>query len=525
MSALFGNMSLVSASFIVFLISALFVYYLLPHKWQWVILLFESVLFFALCGTFYTIIYVALSTISVYLGTRFMSDENPKKKKGIYVVTLCFNLIILFVLKYSNFALQNVYLFKTYILHDENASLTVFNIVSSLGISFYALSMISYLTDVYWGIVEKENNIFKVALFNIYFPNLISGPINRFGNIKDELFAEHDFDGKRVYEGVLRILLGFFKKLMVSEHLAPLTAFLYDNYQTYDGIYVWIGTALFVIQLYADFSGCMDIVLGASECFGIKIVENFDRPFASETIQEFWQRWHITLGLFFKDYLMYPILRSKLFSKMTKSIKKKLGKTAAKRIPTYIAMFILWFAIGLWHGGGYNYIGEGIYFFIFIVLGQILDRPLKSINRFLHIDDTSVGFHRFRTIRTAICYGGGILFFKASSLTQGLKMIGSAVNPSKVFVSVGSLKESIMLLDETYGTNNMCWSALAVALGLTVMVILGFKAKKNITFMNYFSSKSYMANVVMWVAVIMVILVFGAFGPGYVSGEFIYGGF
>ena len=122
MSALFGNMSLVSASFIVYLIAALFVYYLLPHKWQWVILLFESVLFFALCGTFYTIIYVALSAISVYLGTGFMSDENPKKKKGIYVVTLCFNLIILFVLKYSNFALQNVYLFKAYILHDENAA-------------------------------------------------------------------------------------------------------------------------------------------------------------------------------------------------------------------------------------------------------------------------------------------------------------------------------------------------------------------------------------------------------------------
>lgn len=517
-------MTLVSFSFICFLLIVLLLYYLLPSKWQWVILLFGSTAFYMLAGTPITFIYVIVSILSIYLGTHFM-ERKPDSKKKIYVITLLINILMLVALKYTNFILTNITAVGSWFsdnIHEGDLSVKW---IASLGISFYALQMIGYLTDCYWGITDSQKNIGKLALYNIYFPQMISGPINKYSNLSSSLFAEHKLDANNLREGGFRILQGFFKKLVVSEQLTGIVDYLYANYAEYNGIYVWIGTALYLLQLYSDFSGCMDIVLGASKCFGIDMAENFKAPFASTSVQEFWQRFHMSLGAWLKDYIMYPLMRSSAFSKMTKKLKNKYGKKAAKMIPSFAAMFVVWFCMGLWHGGGWNFIGEGIWFWLMIVLGQLLEKPLKSLGKILHVNGESKFMHSLKCVGTGFLIGIGILFFKAVSLSAAFTMIGSAFNPSKLVASAGTVRDSLILLDNSIGTNRIVWAVISVTVGLVVMILFGLKDKSDERFHVYISKKNFWIRLLVGYLLIMAIIFLGAYGPGYSASEFIYGGF
>lgn len=418
----------------------------------------------------------------------------------VYITTLMINLVLMCMLKFTS-------------------------LTASLGISFYALSMIGYLTDCYWGMCDREKNIAKVMLFNIYFPQLISGPVLRFGRVSPSLFAIHPFDRIKVRKGIIRIIIGFFKKLLVSEHLSALTNFLFSNYETYDGVYVWIGTILYVIELYADFSGCMDIVLGASECFGVELPENFNSPFRAVTIQEIWQRWHITLGTFLKDFVMYPILRSKLFTKMTPAIKDKWGKKAAKNIPTFLAMLVLWLCMGIWHGFGLNFVGEGLWFWLIIVISTLLNKTFKKWRDAVHIDAKSSIYVFFCRARTAFLFGIGMLFFKANGLTAAFKMLGSAFNPKRLSGSVATIKDSLITLESTIGANNIFTPALSVVLGVIFMCIKSSMDEGDAPMIDQIAARGYKTRFMILYIMVIMILMLGAYGPGFSASEFIYGGF
>lgn len=492
-------MSLVSLTFIIFLLILMLMYYLLPKSWQWVILLCGSVCFYILSSTWWTIGYVIISVVTIYLGTLLM-EKAPKYKKGIYIVTLLINLGLMCTLKFTS-------------------------LIPSLGISFYALQMIGYLTDCYWGMSEREKNIGKVALFNIYFPQMVSGPISRYRQIGPQLIEAHSFDGMRIRLGVYRIFVGFFKKLMVSEHLSALTDYLFKSYESYGGIFIWIGTGLYVVQLYADFSGCMDIVLGASECFGITLPENFNRPFEAVSIQEIWQRWHITLGTFLKDYVMYPILRTKAFTSMTTFIKTKWGKKAAKNIPTILSMLVLWLCMGIWHGFGFNFVGEGLWFWAIIAISTLLAKTFKRTKDRLHIDAKSPRWMAFCRVRTAFLFAIGMLFFKAASLKAAISMLISAFNPMAIKASCMKLLPALVELEGNIGANNIVWPAVAVIIGIIFMTLLSNMEAKDKSVINIVASLGFKRRlVVLWVLFIMIVLL-GAYGPGYSASEFIYGGF
>lgn len=530
-------MSLVSMSFILFFLMVLIAYYLVPAKGQWIVLLISSLIFYFWVSTPYTIIYVVLSVVSVYFSTTRIEQLDMqvamteceeikqkllKAKKRSYLCGLVVCVGMLAALKYTNFVLGNINLLSG--IFGEGTNLQV-HWIASLGISFYTLQMVGYLTDVYWGMAKVQKNIAKLTLFNCYFPQMISGPISRYHELEDTLFGRHRFDASRVYQGMLRILIGFFKKLVISEHLILVTDAILLNPSEYGGIFIWIGMPLYVIQIYADFAGCMDIILGVSECFGVALPENFKTPFSSTTIQEFWQRWHITLGAWLKDYIMYPILRSSLWSKYTKVVKKKWGKRAAKMLPTFTGMLILWFGMGLWHGGGWNYIGEGIWFWLVIVLGQVLEPQFKSIISVLRINAESKAWYCFRCIRTTFIYAIGALFFKAGSLSSALYMLGEAFSPIRLWQTVKELVPAIVLADQNMGTMRIIWMVISVALGTFMMVVWGLMEKKGTSFRNWLVNKGFVFNCFIVYLMLFLVLIFGAYGPGYSSTEFIYGGF
>lgn len=495
-------MSLVSINFILFLIVLAFIYYLLPAKWQWVILLCGSLCFYALCGTVYTLGYVLLTTISVYI-TTYLIDKAPKYKKVSLIIGIVINIGLLAILKY----------------------IPSIKLIAALGISFYTLQMVGYLSDVYWGMTNRETNIFKVMLFNIYFPQMISGPISRHSEVKDEIFGLHKYESKNISYGFIRILFGFFKKLMVAEHLSALTDYLFTHYSEYPGIYVWIGTILYVLQLYADFSGCMDIVLGASKVLGITLPENFNVPFSALTIQEIWQRWHITLGTWLKNYIMFPLLRSNMFNKLTSKLKARFGKKAAKQIPTFIAMFVLWVCMGVWHGCGFNYIAEGLWFYIIIVLGQIFDKQLKKIGECLHIVAKSSIHTLLCKLRTMFLFAIGMLFFKSTTLTDAFKMLINGFNVPKFINSVKTIPNTLILLESNIGANGIIWPAVAIGIGFTFICYSSKKQLLNENLIDNLLTLTFIRRIlVIWV-MIMLIIILGAYGPGYSASEFIYGGF
>ena len=531
-------MSILSLSFIVFVIVALIVYYLVPKRFQWQVLLVASIVFYFLAATPYTIIYVIASVLTVYFATILIdkitvkeeledSKEEKKKlqrtKKIVFITGIFVCVGMLAALKYMNFFLENTEIILG--LFAKGSDLPTVNWIASLGISFYTLQMIGYLPDVYWGISKAQKNIAKLALFNCYFPQMISGPISRYHNLESELFSVHKFDIHRLYRGCLRILMGFFKKLVVSEHLINITDAVYGNPMEFGGIFVWFGTALFVVQLYSDFSGCMDIIMGVSECFGVNLTENFRTPFTSVTIQEFWQRWHITLGTWLKEYIMFPILRSNLWNKYGKFVKNKWGKRASKLLPTFTGMFVLWFAMGFWHGGGWNYIGQGVWFWFVIVIGQVFEPQTKKMVKKLKIAVESKAWHNFRCVRTAFLYAIGALFFRADSLTKAFYMLREAFSPGRLIETLKSVSAVILNIDATIGTVQLLWTVLSVFVGITVMIIWGTMETKSMHFRDWLLKHNMFINGLVIYIIIFGIILFGAYGPGYSSSEFIYGGF
>ncbi len=191
--------------------------------------------------------------------------------------------------------------------------------------------------------------------------------------------------------------MGLFKKLVISERMAVIVNTIYGDYVTYSGLYIAVGTVCFAFQLYTDFSGAMDIALGLSEALGIRMAENFETPFFARSISEYWRRWHITLGTWMKDYIFYPVLKSDLFVAIGDAARKKLGKKRGKKVPTYLGMAVLWFTVGMWHGGAWKYIiGSGLLHCFYIISGQMLEPAFKKLTHVFKVNTECYSFRLFK---------------------------------------------------------------------------------------------------------------------------------
>lgn len=420
-------MEITSAFFFVMVGVSLLLYWRAPKKLQWKILLADSLIFYFANATWYTFLYVCASVLSVYAATRYFAGQaDAKAKKRVLILTVLLNAGILAVLKYTNFAIHTFNFLGGRILRVGGISDVSW--LAPLAVSFYSLQILAYLLDCYWGVAEPFANVLHVALYTIYFPLMTSGPICRFDDMGRQLFEEHRFDYDRVKFGLIRIAWGLFKKLAISNRAAVIVDGLWSTPETSRGLCVWIAVAFFVVQLYTDFSGVMDIALGVSSCFGVTLPENFRSPFFSRNVQEFWRRWHITLGTWLRDYIMNPVLRSRPPQRLAAVCRKKYGKKAGKRIPTYLAMLVLWLATGLWHEGSWRFIvGMGLWFWFVIVSGQLLQPAFDRAKTALHIREESGWWHVFQSLRTIALWMVSLLFFRSESLPDSLTRLAASM--------------------------------------------------------------------------------------------------
>ena len=415
-------MTITSFSFFFFFIILFICYFCFPKKAQWPILLIFSYVFYYLAGKQLPV-YIFITTVVTYFAVNlihrikkktdsFISSKpdipneekktlrqnSDKKRRAVLVLALCLNIGLLAVFKYTGTIFDGICNMAGSFGVDIGSK--SINLLLPLGISFYTFQSVGYMVDVYRKKVEPEKNFLKTALFVSYFPQIIQGPIARFENLAPQLFATHEFSFDALKKGVMLILWGFLKKLVIADNLAALTHEITVNYTSYESLQILIGITLFGIQLYADFSGYMDIVGSFSGILGIELAENFKRPYLSKNVTEFWRRWHMSLCFWFRDYVFYSIFMSKKMMNLAKKLRAKGYKTAAKNIPTFIAMIVIWFLTGLWH----NLNGPQIFWGLangLIMICAVQFKPVyEKVGAALKIKDESKIWGFVKIIRT-----------------------------------------------------------------------------------------------------------------------------
>ncbi len=509
-------MSITSFVFLCCYAVLLLLYYVVPKKMQWGLLLIASIGYFLTAGELWLIVYPVVAIIIVYCGALYIDRvKEQKKRKTALSLIVVFCLLLLVALKYCNFG---IYTYNALAMRLSFLSTCSFAIdfPVPLGISFYTLALLGYLFDVYYEIGKPQKNFFKFALFGMYFPVMLSGPILRYRDVEDQLYVPHKFDYVQVTYGFQRMLWGFFKKLVIAERMAVIVNTVYGNYTQYPGIYIFLATVCFAFQLYADFSGGMDIVIGLSQTFGLKIAENFRTPYFSKSIQEFWRRWHITLGEWLKDYLFYPLLRTQKFASLQENLKKKFGKKKGKKYATLMAMFVLWFAVGMWHGGSWKFIvGSGLLQWFYIAVGELGEPLWVKMRTLCRIKEGNKLFAFWQQVRTFLLMCASFVFFRAGSFTEGLNMyksMFSAWNPQ-------------VLWNGSLFTLGLDWIEFTIAV-LTLLVLLAISVlQQKQSVRERIAGKNIVIRWGIWYVLLFIVILWGYYGPGYSVSEFIYQGF
>ncbi|MGN0366670.1 MAG: MBOAT family O-acyltransferase [Suilimivivens sp.] len=511
-------MSIISFSFLFFVCFVFISYYIVPEKCRWVVLLLANVIFFIAGCNIKLFLCMLLPVFLTYYVARLIEkcDEllSEKKIKIIVCVTILFDVIVLIIYKELNFFITNYNLLSR--LLGSFHAVEAINFMAPLGISYFTLMLVGYLLDVYWKKVEAQRNFAKFITFIIFFPVMVSGPILRYGEMKEQLYLGRKFHYESFCFGIQRVLWGLFKKMVVADRLGIIVATIYDSGEEYVGFYIIVGVIAYTLQVYMDFSGYIDIVIGVTELFNIKLPENFNTPFCATNLSEIWRRWHMTLGFWAKDYILYPILKSDFMQNLGEKTRRKFGRKWGKRVPTWMGMLVVWFTVGFWHGGAWKYVfGSGISFFLMIAGGQLLEPSFDKIKKYLKINTECASWRLLQRIRTFGLFSASISLGRAVSLGSGFAMLKRAFvrcNPWIFFD--GSLYN--LGLD----TKDICVMIIGL---LTVLVVSVYRQKESVRVQ--LQKQNMVCRWFVFISLFWVVLIFGQYGPSYDASTFIYGQF
>lgn len=506
-------MNLISFEFLLLCLITILIYYVIPKRFQWFILLVSSVIFlFYKNLTINTIVQALIVIITTYIfGILIDKYRDTSKSKKFLFLGIIIILSQLLYLKYTNLLLVSFnYIFS---LLKINYTFNLVHRTSLIGISYYSLIMISYLVDIYRGTCKSQKNILKLMLFMSYFPILTSGPFIDYNDTGKELYDRHKFSYDALCKGLVRICWGVFKILVISQRISFFVNTVYGDLTKFGGFFVVLAILFFPLQLYTNFSGSIDIIMGVSEIMGITLPENFRAPFFSKTITEFWRRWHITLGSWLKNYLFYPILKSNFMQSLNTKCKNIFGKKIGKKIPLYLSMLIMWILIGAWHGGVYTYIiSSGLLQFIFMFFEDILEPLVSKINKKIGIKTDVFSYKLYQIIRTYILFSFSMIFFSSASVSEAIEII------KRIFVW-----NPWILLDNsslfTAGLDMLDFRVLIIA--LIVMFVV-----EKISCNGDVREKLFNQNIIFrWGIIYLLvfsIIIFGCYGVGYDPATFIY---
>lgn len=533
-----------SLNFILFVALTVLVYFLFPLKKQkWTVLLVASYVFYLFAGYKY-VAFILFTTVSTYLFALWINrigvksketlklnkqtwDRDKKKKfknsikhrkRLVMALVLVVNFGILAFLKYYNFFAGS--LNDVMGMFGIGFSAPTLKLFLPLGISFYTFQSMGYIIDVYREKVAPEKNIAKLALFVSFFPQIIQGPISFYDQLAHQLYEPHKFDFTRFKYGMELILWGFFKKLIIADRAVVAINTVTADYAAYNGTTLTFTILLYALQLYADFSGGIDISRGVAQIFGIDMVDNFKRPYFAKSINDYWRRWHITLGAWLKNYLFYPLAMSNLFINASKKMKgtkfgsTKAGAHIAKVLPTSIASLIVFLVVGIWHGANWKYVAFGIWNGGIIMISILLKPLFDWVLAKLRINAQSFAYGVFQMFRTFLVVLVGYVFDVAPNFSQ-------AMNTFKLVFVDQSLTVGRSQISEL-GLDKFDYAIIIFAMIVVFVASVIQERHSSTTIREMLDRKPFALRGLVIFAGLMLVLVFGIYGPGYDPAAFVY---
>jgi D-alanyl-lipoteichoic acid acyltransferase DltB (MBOAT superfamily) len=489
-----------SYHFLAFFPIVVLLYFAIPHRFRYLWLLAASYYFYMAWNPKYALL-LTTSIVITWLSGLLIHWSNKQgrilQKKLWVAMSFILNFGILFFFKYFRFAVLNINLvLGRFAISPLQPG---FDVLLPVGISFYTFQALSYTMDVYRGEIRAEKNFFKYALFVSFFPQLVAGPIERSKNLLTQINDVHRFDFRRAKDGLLFMLWGYFQKMVIADRAALLVNNVFTNWQNYYGFEIIVASVFFAFQIYCDFAGYSSIAIGAAEIMGFRLMENFREPYFAVSIKDFWRRWHISLSTWFRDYLYIPLKGNR-----------------CSRLHRYFNIMLTFLASGAWHGASWNFIFWGGLHGAYQVVGDILKPITGRIIRFLRINTQAESWRLFQIIRTFILVDIGWIFFRSAgfknALHVGWHIVKDGLHPWIFFD--GTLYKLGLNMIEFH----TALGAIVLLLGVDFFrwrhpeaKIRAIIARQNLAFKYAF-----------YIVAILVVLIFGMYGPEYRAQDFIY---
>ncbi|MCI8561380.1 MAG: MBOAT family protein [Dorea sp.] len=476
-----------SIEFLIFFPAVMLIYFYIPQKLKTYWLLAASYYFY-MCWNVKYILLLLMSTIITYAAA-LMMEHIRTHKKLIVAGSFITNLSILAAFKYYNFFSDAI----AELFYDLGIAVSIprFDVLLPVGISFYIFQALGYTMDVYRGEVEAEKNFVNYALFVSFFPQLVAGPIERTKNLLHQIKEPHYFEEKRVAYGLQLMVWGLFKKIVIADKAAILVDTVYGNYHVYGGWELVIATVLFAVQIYCDFSSYSDIAIGAAQVMGFTLMQNFRQPYFSQSVSEFWRRWHISLSTWFRDYLYIPLRGGR-----------------CKPLRHYMNLMIVFLVSGLWHGANWTYVIwggiNGCY--------QVIENFLK--HRFgFKLSSETFGGKVFRMSGTFLLINFSWIFFRADNLSAALGII------KRMF----SVNNPWIFFDGSLGGMGLDFKDLFVLfLSLEILAFVSILQYLGIQIRECISRQNIVFRYMVYVMSVVFIIIFGIYGAAYDATSFIY---
>lgn len=473
-----------SFDFVIFFITVVFLHYTLPHKLRWIMLLIASCIFY-MCWRPELIVLLLFSTF-VNWGISLLIDKYRNRAKALLILSIVINFGLLFVFKYMMF-INHTFMF-IYEYFGWQYPINDFNIILPMGISFYTFQAASYTIDIYWDGYKPEKNYFKFTLFITFFPQLVAGPIERADRLLGQLFTKKKFNVNNFTEGIRLMIMGYFKKIVIADRAAVLVDTVFNNCREFTGISFIIAVVFFSFQIYGDFSGYSDIARGCARILDIDLMYNFDKPYFSKSIKEFWRRWHISLSSWLRDYVYIP-----------------LGGSRCSRARKYFNIMVTFLASGLWHGANWTYVLWGGLHGAFQVIGDIKNMFMPKMDNFV------INF--FRIIITYVLVVFAWIFFRANTLGDAVYIAGNLFND---IANIGNMQYMYELV------NNLGLQIFEIVLVAGAILILVFSeiiSYKSEDIDKFMEKVPFVFRFGYYYILVVIIFGIGVFSGG---GQFIY---
>ena len=514
-------MELISLKYAIFVIVLLVLYYCFPKKYRWYVLLAGSMAYYVIICKWY-VLFIIFTICTTYGSTiwidKLLKEQNAivkshkedwdrqtrkeykekgrKKRVAVMLFALLCNFGILAFLKYIPYA-------------------GVLGLLLPLGISFYTFQSMGYVLDVYREKVPAERNVGKLALFVSFFPQIIQGPIGVYDQLAHQLYDEHKYNFDNIRFGAQLILWGFFKKLVIADRAVGMIHTVAGAYTASAGTYVLLAALVYALQLYADFSGGIDISRGVAQMFGITMGENFRRPYFSRTLTEYWHRWHISLGDWLRNYLIYPLSISKAFLNWGRHAKQHLGNHIGKVLPTAVASLITFLIIGIWHGASWKYVAFGFWNGMLILVSTLLQPVSDKVVAALHIERKSAWYQVFSMLRTFVVVLIGYYFDIADGFRAAMGMMVKSVTD----LHLSQLRPGAVL--EALPLTRYDWAVLLFG---TVVIFAAsvIQERSQRTIREILDEKCLALRWAVLLAGSFAVVLMGVYGPGVQASEFVY---